>query len=85
MKKVEKLISKDMVIAELVEKYPDLAMVLVEDYGFHCIGCFASGMETLEQGAMVHGMEKDDIKVMIENLNELLISEKKSGKSKTGN
>jgi hybrid cluster-associated redox disulfide protein len=85
MKKVEKLINKDMMISELVEKYPDLAMVLVEDYGFHCIGCFASGMETLEQGAMVHGMEEEDIKVMIENLNELLMSEKKLEKSKTGN
>jgi len=85
MKKVEKLINKDMMISELVEKYPDLAMVLVEDYGFHCIGCFASGMETLEQGAMVHGVEEEDIKVMIENLNELLMSEKKLEKSKTGN
>ena len=71
---MKKLIHKDMVIGELVEKYPDLGTVLMEDYGFHCIGCFASGMETLEQGGEVHGMDKNDIKVMIENLNELLES-----------
>lgn len=74
---MKKLIRKDMKIGELVEKYPDLADVLVEDYGFHCIGCFASGMETLEQGAEVHGMDKNDIKIMIENLNELAEAEKK--------
>lgn len=70
-KTTKQKIHKDMMIADLVEKFPDMAQVLVEDYGFHCIGCYASGMETLEQGAAVHGMTEEDVKVMIENLNEL--------------
>lgn len=65
-------IYKEMPISGLVETYPDLADVLMEDYGLHCFGCFASAMETLEQGAMAHGMDENDIKIMVENLNELI-------------
>jgi len=65
-------ITGKILIAELVEEYPELGEVLMEEYGFHCIGCAASGMETLEEGAAVHGMSEEDIKVMIENLNELV-------------
>lgn len=68
----KKQIHKDMLIAELVEKYPEVVEVLIEDYGFHCIGCAMSEMETLEQGALVHGMDQADIKVMIESLNEII-------------
>lgn len=71
-KKLKPKITGKILIAELVEEYPELGEVLMEEYGFHCIGCTASGMETLEEGAMVHGMSQDDIKVMIENLNELV-------------
>ena len=65
-------ITGKMSIAELVEEYPELCEVLMEEYGFHCIGCAVSGMETLAEGAAVHGMGKEDIRVMIENLNELV-------------
>jgi hybrid cluster-associated redox disulfide protein len=68
--KVNKIkINKDILIGDLVEAYPKLAKVLVEDYGFHCIGCMAAGMETLEQGAEVHGMEEKEIKKLVEDLN----------------
>ncbi len=65
-------ITGKMPIAEIVENYPELAEVLTEDYGFHCIGCFASGMETLEEGAMVHGMSKKEITELIKTLNGLV-------------
>jgi hybrid cluster-associated redox disulfide protein len=68
--KINKIkITKDILIGDLVEAYPKLAKVLVEDYGFHCIGCMAAGMETLEQGAEVHGMEEKEIKKLVEDLN----------------
>ncbi|HEX8923612.1 MAG TPA: DUF1858 domain-containing protein [Patescibacteria group bacterium] len=73
----KQLITKDMLIVEMVERFPDAAQVLIEDYGFHCFGCFASAAETLEQGAMVHGMDDEEIKVMIESLNELAQPEEK--------
>jgi hydroxylamine reductase len=69
MKKDKKIeITKDLLIGDLVETYPKLAKVLVEDYGFHCIGCMAAGMETLEQGAQVHGLGKKEIEKMVTDL-----------------
>ncbi len=72
MKKQKIEITKDILIGELVENYPELAKVLVEDYGFHCIGCMAAGMETLEEGAQVHGFGKKEIEKMVNNLKSLV-------------
>lgn len=65
-------ITKDILILDLVEQNPDLASVLTEKYGFHCVGCMAASMETLEQGALTHGMSKDQINKMIVELNKKL-------------
>lgn len=70
-KEIKQLITKDMVIGQFAEQYPVLVDVLIEDYGFHCVGCGMSGLETLEQGAAVHGMTNKEIMEMINNLNEL--------------
>jgi len=72
MKKQKIEITKDIMIGDLVEAYPKLAKVLVEEYGFHCIGCMAAGMETLEEGATVHGMDKKEILKMVADLKELV-------------
>ncbi len=53
-------ITKDMTIGEILDINPDLASVLMAG-GMHCIGCPASLMESLEEAAMVHGIEADDI------------------------
>jgi hybrid cluster-associated redox disulfide protein len=65
-------ITKDILILDLVEQNPDLAEVLTQDYGLHCIGCMAASMETLEQGALVHGMDQDQIDKMVADLNKRL-------------
>ena len=70
-------ITKDTLISEITSKYPELGEVLVEDYGFHCIGCFASEMETIEQGAMVHGYTALETKKIIKTLNGILEDSKK--------
>lgn len=72
MKKQKMEINKKMMIGDLVENYPELGNVLMEEYGFHCIGCMAAGRETLEEGAIVHGMNNKDIEKMIKNLKELV-------------
>jgi hydroxylamine reductase len=77
MKKQKTEITKDIMIGDLVEKYPKLAKVLVEEYGFHCIGCMAAGMETLEEGATVHGMNSKDIKKMVDDLRSLVKEDEK--------
>jgi len=62
-------ITKDILILDLVEQNPNLSEVLTEKYGLHCIGCMAASMETLEQGALAHGMTEDQIDKMVEELN----------------
>jgi len=64
-------ISKETNIGELVIEYPELGQVLAEDYGLHCVGCFASSFDTIEAGAQVHGMTEKEIDEMIERLNSV--------------
>jgi len=74
MKQTKKLpeITKDMLIADLMEYYPKAAEALVEKYEFHCIGCAAASMETIEEGAQVHGMEEKAIEAVIEDLKSIV-------------
>jgi hybrid cluster-associated redox disulfide protein len=74
-------ITKEMMLVEVVEKYPQLAEVLTEEYGFHCIGCFAAEEESLEQGAMVHGMTKREVTKLVETLNQLIETGKEKPRS----
>jgi len=41
------------------------------DSGLHCIGCFASQFENLEQGCKGHGMSDEEIDKLIKNLNKV--------------
>lgn len=77
MKKQKIEITKDILIGDLVDRYPELGSVLMDEYGFHCIGCMASGMETLEQGAQVHGMDQKETKKMVDDLNQLVVKNEK--------
>jgi hybrid cluster-associated redox disulfide protein len=70
------LITKTTKISDIVENHPSLVEVMIEDYHFHCIGCFASHFENIEQGAMVHGMTSKEIAAMIKKLNKLIKSSK---------
>ncbi|MDL2301594.1 DUF1858 domain-containing protein [Lachnospiraceae bacterium OttesenSCG-928-D06] len=53
-------ITKDMTIGQLLAENPNVAPVLLE-IGMHCLGCPASQGETIEQAAMVHGINVDDL------------------------
>ena len=50
------LITKDMGIMEIVQKYPATVEVL-QRFGMGCIGCAAAHFENIEQGALAHGIE----------------------------
>lgn len=58
-------ITKDMTIGEILRKAPDIAPVLM-DAGMHCLGCPASQGESLEEAAMVHGIDVDALMKAIE-------------------
>ena len=53
-------ITKDMTIGEILRTKPDVAPILMEA-GMHCLGCPASQMESLEEAAMVHGLDVDSL------------------------
>jgi iron-sulfur cluster assembly accessory protein len=62
------IITKDTNINEIIMKYPQLTEVFM-NYGLHCIGCSMAGWETIEQGALAHGMNKKEIDNIIKELN----------------
>jgi hybrid cluster-associated redox disulfide protein len=62
-------ITKDMTLGEAVSRYPQTMEVLFS-YGLHCIGCHVSAYETIEQGAMAHGIDEKGVKKMVEEMNK---------------
>jgi hybrid cluster-associated redox disulfide protein len=71
-KKQDKKISKKTTFAEVIEKNPESIGVFL-DCGMHCIGCPMSRHETIEQGALAHGVNPDKL---IEKLNKKIIKNK---------
>lgn len=53
-------ITKEMTIGEILRTNPDVAPVLM-DAGMHCLGCPSAQGESLEEAAMVHGMNVEDL------------------------
>ena len=58
-------VTKSMLIGELLTVDPNIAPILMRA-GMHCLGCPASQMETLEEAAMVHGI---DCGLLVEKIN----------------
>ncbi len=61
-------ITKDMGIIEVVQKYPDTIGVFMYA-GMGCFGCMAARFENIEQGAMAHGIDPDEL---VAALNEVV-------------
>ena len=61
-------ITKDMTIGELLQTDMNIASVLMRA-GMHCLGCPASQGETLEEAAMVHGLDAD---LLVSQINDFL-------------
>ena len=53
-------IKKEMTIGEILVNKPEVAPILMEA-GMHCLGCPSAQGESLEQAAMVHGMDIDNL------------------------
>jgi len=64
-------INRDMMIADIVEKHPELVPMIM-DLGVHCIGCGAAMFETLGEGFAGHGIPDDEIDTMVEELNKYI-------------
>ncbi|HHV45882.1 MAG TPA: DUF1858 domain-containing protein, partial [Tissierellia bacterium] len=53
-------ITKDTLIGEIVRNKPEAVDILLS-YGLGCLGCPASQMESLEEAAMVHGIDLEEL------------------------
>lgn len=53
-------VTGDMIMGEILRKYPETAPALME-CGMHCLGCPSSQMETLADACMVHGLNVNDV------------------------
>lgn len=61
-------VTKEMTIGEILRVKPEAAPVLME-MGMHCLGCPSAQGESLEEAAMVHGMDIDALMAKIDALN----------------
>ena len=59
-------ITKNTTIGEAMRITPNIAPVLME-IGMHCLGCPSAQGETLEEAAMVHGLDADVLMEKIAN------------------
>ena len=57
-------VTKDTMNGELLQIDQNVAPLLL-NIGMHCLGCPSSQMETIEEAAMVHGLDPDDLVVEI--------------------
>ena len=63
-------ITKDMTFGEVLKKHPETVKTFFE-YGMHCFGCHLAVSETIEQGALAHGVS---VEQLIEDLNKTVSS-----------
>jgi hybrid cluster-associated redox disulfide protein len=64
----EKKITKDMTFGQVLTDYPQVAPIFLK-FGMHCIGCHIAVSETIEQGAVAHGVDTDEL---VNELNSVL-------------
>ena len=61
-------VTKSTMIGELLQIDENIAPILL-NIGMHCLGCPSSQMETIEEAAMVHGIEPD---ALVKEINDFL-------------
>ena len=69
----KQFVTADWTVADIVFRYPQATSIMAE-YGLHCFGCSANGMETLEEGCTGHGFSTEDIQNLVEDINEIIQS-----------
>lgn len=62
-------VTKESIIAEVLSLDPEIVPILKEA-GLHCLGCPSATSESLEEAAMVHGFDVNELVAKINNLLE---------------
>lgn len=60
-------ISKDMIIGEVLDNYPNAAEVFMS-IGMHCLHCPSARGETIAEACAVHGEDADELIKKIEEV-----------------
>lgn len=63
-------VTKDTIIMDVLRLDPETAPIFFE-IGMHCLGCPSSSGESLEQAALVHGVDPDEL---VNKINDFLAS-----------
>ena len=63
-------VTKDTTIGEVIQIVAGVIPILI-GAGMHCVGCPSSAGETLEEAAMVHGIDSD---MLVEEIQSYLQS-----------
>ena len=61
-------VTKSTMIGELLQIDQNIEPILL-NIGMHCLGCPSSQMETIEEAAMVHGIDPD---ALVTEINDFL-------------
>ena len=61
-------VTRETMIGELLNIDQNVAPILL-NIGMHCLGCPSSQMETIEEAAMVHGIDPD---ALVKEINDFL-------------
>ena len=64
-------VTKASFIKEFLDKHPEAAEIFMA-YGLHCVNCHFSDFDTIEDGAMVHGISDEEIELMIKDVNKVV-------------
>ena len=68
-------VNKDMTIGQIVKDYPTTVEVF-NRFGMGCLGCPATQYESLEQGAILHGIDVDQL---VKELNDEATNDEATG------
>lgn len=66
-------VTRTTMIGELLSIDENVAPILL-NIGMHCLGCPSSQMETIEEAAMVHGIDAD---ALVAQINDFLSQSQK--------
>ncbi|ABO49234.1 conserved hypothetical protein [Desulforamulus reducens MI-1] len=61
-------ITRDMTMGYIVKEFPQTVEVF-QRYGMGCLSCPTAQLESLEKGAMLHGL---DVQELLEELNKVV-------------
>lgn len=67
----EQFVTKDMIIADVLKKHPDVAAIMLE-HGLHCVGCHANVFDTIEGGCAVHGLGEESVTKLVDEINAFI-------------